>query len=473
MAKDRADLLVEHLERVVLGKLASAALVDLGGPLRVAGGELVCGKPLDVAGKQVPGHGVELRHQARRQDGQAHDLDEADVLLLDVVVLGVRVEYAQRVLVGGDVAAKCEVGLVELAARVALLVHPAHDGRHGVVARAVRLAGDYAHACVRPGAPHVDDVGGGAEQLVAACAAKAQHRERPLEHGARHARELDHGELARDLGPHHRELMGAALEVVVRQDRAAHDGQVGVGADEVAWHRVNEIEQAGECRTVDVHGAVVRAHGDAVLVEVGVGRVLQAPALAAERDGDNAQVLACGVGAARGARGAAGVALVFDAELAGGVLLAGVLGGACSGDLARVLLGLGEIDGYLQAAPARGRDPLDVLRDGRAANVAGVAAQLVEPAGGGLGALARGELVKAGGDLGGLGHEQAHHAAGRAVASAGGVVRRAVLDGRLRNHGERGVEVKARVRRRFALGKHPALEWGRAGGAGALEHGVV
>ena len=113
--------------------------------------------------EQVRPHGGELAHEARRQDREAHDLDEADVFLLDVVVLGVRVEDAERVLVARDVAAQREVGLVALAAHGSALVHAAHDGRHGVVARAVLVEGDHAHGLVGPGAPRVDDVHGGRE----------------------------------------------------------------------------------------------------------------------------------------------------------------------------------------------------------------------------------------------------------------------------------------------------------------------
>ena len=87
--------------------------------------------------QQVLADSAELGNQARRQNGQAHDLDQADVLLLNVVVLGMRVEYAQRMLVGRDVAAKRQVGLVDLAAGVAAGVDAANDGRHGVVGHTV------------------------------------------------------------------------------------------------------------------------------------------------------------------------------------------------------------------------------------------------------------------------------------------------------------------------------------------------
>ena len=89
-----------------------------------------------------------------------------------------------------------------------------------------------------------------------------------------------------------------------------------------------------------MHWAVTCAHGNAVLVKVRVRAVLETPALAVELDGDNAQILAGGMSAAVGCGGASGIPLVFDAELAGGILLARVFGGTGRGNIARVLFGL-------------------------------------------------------------------------------------------------------------------------------------
>lgn len=168
---------------------------------------------------------------------------------------------------------------------------------------------------------------------------------------------------------HHGELVRAALEVVVRQNRAAHDGQVGVGADKVVREQVHKIEQAGQPLAVDVHRTMLGAHGNAVLVKVRVRAVLEAPTLAVELDGDNAQILAGGMSAAVSRGGASGVTLVLDAELAGGILLAHVLGCTCRGDIARVLLGFGQVDGDFKIAPVGGGAPFDVARDGGTAHV--------------------------------------------------------------------------------------------------------
>ena len=199
-----------------------------------------------------------------------------------------RVEYAQRMLVGRDVAAKRQVGLVDLAAGIAAGIDAVDDGRHGVVGHAVGRVCDDAYRLIGPFAPCQDNLLGSVEQLGAVVRAQAQHRKRPLQHGAGDLVKAGHAKL-RDLGGmHHGELVRAALEVVVRQNRAAHDGQVGVGANKVVREQVHKIEQAGETLAVNVHRAMLGAHGNAVLVKVRVRAVLEAPTLAIKLNRDNA-----------------------------------------------------------------------------------------------------------------------------------------------------------------------------------------
>ena len=113
VAKHHADLLVQDVDGVVRRKLVGAAGKDVLGPCGVAAAKVVA---LERTGKVVAGIGLgrqqvltdsaELGNQAWRQNGQTHNLDQADVLLLDVVILGMRVEYAQRMIAGRDIAAK-------------------------------------------------------------------------------------------------------------------------------------------------------------------------------------------------------------------------------------------------------------------------------------------------------------------------------------------------------------------------------
>ena len=277
---------------------------------------------------------------------------------------------------------------------------------------------------------------------------------------------------------HHGELVRAALEVVVRQNRAAHDGQVGVRADEVMREQVHKVEQAGQALAVDVHRTMLGAHGNAVLVKVRVRAVLEAPALAVELDGDNAQILAGGVSAAVGCGGASRVALVFDAELAGGILLARVLGCTCRGDIARVLLRFGQVDGDLKIAPVGGGAPFDVARDSGAAHVAGVAAQTVEPVGRGAGLVDAHTSVELLVYNRRSRHERAHDAHGDAVAARHRVLGSTVCNGGLGKRGKRAFQVKVgqgigvQERELLVLQRPSHVECG-ARGADALQNGVV
>ena len=210
-----------------------------------------------------------------------------------------------------------------------------------------------------------------------------------------------------------------------------------------------------------------------MLIEVCVRRVLQAPTLIAKLDRDDAEILTCRVRTARSACAASRIALVFDAKLTCGVLLAIVLGSSRGSNLARIFLGFREVDRDFEVAPAGGRGPLDIARDGRAAYVSRVAAKAIEPIGGCLRALFGCETLEFGSDLAGLWHEDAHYAAGDAVASAGSVVGDSVFY-RLLCDGRKGiVEVEISIRKGAAVAENPRRVRGRPCGTDALKNDVV
>ena len=173
-----------------------------------------------------------------------------------------------------------------------------------------------------------------------------------------------------------------------------------------------------------------------------------------------------------------GVALVFDAELAGGILFARVLGGTGGSDIARVLLGLGEVDGDLQVAPVGGGAPFDVARDSGTTHVAGVAAQTVEPVRRGAG------LVDAHAAVEFLvynrrpRHQHAHDAHGDAVAARCRVLGGTVDNGGLGKRGKRALQVKIGERigvqeRELLVLQRPGHVERRARSTDALQNGVV
>ena len=309
--------------------------------------------------------------EAAGQDGQAHDLDQADVLLLDVVELGVGVEDAQRMLGGGDVVAQHQVELV------LAVPHPG-DGGDGVVGLAVGLGKDKA-ALVRVAAPGGQNFVGQVDQFLVVFARQPDAAHRPADDAGFDLFIAGEGPGLFDGGLGHGELVVAALEMVVAEDAAADDGQVGVAAHKVVGELLDKVQQLAEGGTLDLHGGVLAVEDDAVLVVVDVGAVLEVPVAVVDGDGDDAVVLAGGM------VHPAGVALVLHAELALGV-------GALGGELGRrnglgVLFGLGEVDGDIQVAVGGGSDPLEVLLDPVAADVVGILAERIEPVGGGAGAL--------------------------------------------------------------------------------------
>ena len=164
--------------------------------------------------------------------------------------------------------------------------------------------------------------------------------------------------------------MATSLEVVVTQNRTAHDGNVGVAADEVAWEQVDEVEQAFEGSTVDVHGPMFPAHRDAMLVVVRVRAVPHAPRLAA--DGNLARVAALEVGVAHAQRtGPRPARRRIDVGIVG-LFLRRCRNGA------RILLGFRQIDRDLQLAPLRVGRPRDVARNIGNLHVICLAARVVE-----------------------------------------------------------------------------------------------
>ena len=387
-------------------------LDGLVGVLRLHVGAVLCNQLVDPVGmdgqrvarlaagvRALPGQNFrDLRAlilQAGWQDSQTHDLDQADVFLFNVVVFPVRVEDAVGVLLARAVVAQGQVKDVALGLVVV------QDRRHGVVGRAVGLGQD-ADALVGVAAPGGQDVVGNILHLLAAAAHQTHGGDRPVQDARLDAGVADVGHRHGDVSLLHRENIPPALEVAVAQDAAADDGQVGVGAAGVVGKLPDEVENFRQRLLVHLHRLVLLVQHDAVLMEVGVGAVLQIELLTRQRDGHNA------VGLARREVDAARVADVLLAEHAGGVAGFGLQ--ALEGNRLGVLLGLRQVDGDLQLAVGGGGVPLDVLGDLRGADVVRVDAELIEPVGSGLGALLDVELAELLADLALAGHQGAHQA---------------------------------------------------------------
>ena len=145
----------------------------------------------------------------------------------------------------------------------------------------------------------------------------------------------------------------AALEVLVAEDGAAHDGQIRVGADKVMREEGDELQQLGKGGAVDLHGDMLTVEDDAVLVIVNVGGILQEPGLAVDGHRDDAVILTGGeIHPPR-------VALALPAQQTLGVAALGRIFGG--GDGLGILFRLGQVDGNVDLSVAAVHLPPHVL----------------------------------------------------------------------------------------------------------------
>ena len=300
-------------------------------------------------------------------------------------------EHTQGVLLRCDVVAQHQVQLV-------LAVSLAGDGGDGVVGITVGLGKDKGVG-VRVSPPGGKNLVRQVHQALIVGAAQPDDGEGPVDDARLHVLKAREGDGLFHWSLLHGKGVAAALEVVMAQDGAAHDGQVRVGAHEVVGELADEVQLLAEGGAVDLHGDVLAVEDDAVLVIVDIGAVLEEPALPIDGDGDDPVILAGGM------VHPAGVALILPAQLALGIAALGRrLGG---GDGPGVLLRFGEVDGDVQVPKLRGGDPFHIPGDAVAADVVRILAEPVVPVGGGLRGLGI-ALPEGSKHLGGAGRQAAH-----------------------------------------------------------------
>ena len=174
-----------------------------------------------------------------------------------------------------------------------VLTAAARDGSDGVV-RYVNRESNNAVFLVGITRPSDTDVLGELNESRLRLRAQTEDRHRPVDKSR-----FDLGEFFKfngddDLRALHREGVATALHVVVREDRAANDGKIGIRADKVVRQRGDEIKLTRKSFAADLHRHVILRKRDAVLVVVNVGRILQIPLVAAKGEGDLAQILSRG-----------------------------------------------------------------------------------------------------------------------------------------------------------------------------------
>jgi len=71
----------------------------------------------------------------------------------------------------------------------------------------------------------------------------------------------------------------SALKMIVRQDGTPDDRQTGIGTDQVMRELIYEVDQFAESVFVDPHGFVDFFQDDAMLVKIGIRRILESPSI--------------------------------------------------------------------------------------------------------------------------------------------------------------------------------------------------
>ena len=403
-----ADLLLQNTHHVVLGE--GVFVAELLEPLLVNGnGGVLC---KGLLAQSNLGKLCHLGLEAGGENCQTHNLDKSDILLLYVVKLGVGVVNSQGMLLGGDVVAKHQIKLEKLAAA-------AGNGRDGVVGLAVGL-GKNEGGNVGVRSPRGKDLLAELGKTGLVGTGETDDGKGPAYNARLNVLKIIEYQLFLDLGASHCKVVITALHMVVGENGAANDGQIGIGAHEIVGEEINEIKSLLHESAVDLHGHVIAGKSDAVLVIVRVGRILEIPASARKLHGDLAQVLTGGLGCA------ARISHVLVAKIA--KRIAGLLLLLERGNGLGVLFGLGEIDGDINVAVNRGGDPLQILYDAVAANVVAVNAKTVEIIGGSFGGLLviGKELFV---DNGGQGSHYAHKLGVKKIAEGNGILNDTLIGG--------------------------------------------
>ena len=65
--------------------------------------------------------------------------------------------------------------------------------------------------------------------------------------------------------------------MVVGQNRTAHDRKIRIGSQEIMGEQLDEIEELHEGGSLDLHGHMLTAENNAVLVIIHIGRILEKP----------------------------------------------------------------------------------------------------------------------------------------------------------------------------------------------------
>ena len=150
---------------------------------------------------------LHLLFQSCREYGESHNLDQSDVLFLDVMILCVRMIYAQRMLLCGDIVSQRQIQLED----VPLL---SGDRSDGIVRFPVRLRVDEG-VFVGIASPCLQHMCGEIHQALLVFVTDAQHGQGPFHDSGFHILVSGDDYRLLDLRLRHGKGVMAALEMIV------------------------------------------------------------------------------------------------------------------------------------------------------------------------------------------------------------------------------------------------------------------
>lgn len=177
------------------------------------------------------------------------------------------------------------------------------------------------------------------------------------------------------------EGVASALEVIMGQNGAADNRQIGIRADEIMREGFNKAKQTLQRILRQLHRHMIMVEHDTMLVIVHIRRVLEEPFLIVHRKRNHSQILA------RRVIDPSGIADILAAELAFRIDRRREQPG--HGDFLRAFLRFGEIDRHLDIPVRRILEPIHILGHPVHTDIVGINTQLIKAVSGRLNALPR------------------------------------------------------------------------------------
>ena len=106
-----------------------------------------------------------------------------------------------------------------------------------------------------------------------------------------HILKARHGKLLLHAGPRHGKGIMTSLKMIMTQNGAANDRQVGIGSQEIMWELFYKIKQLHKRRAVNLHRGMLPVKDNTMLIIIYIWGILKSPAALIHRDADNTVIV--------------------------------------------------------------------------------------------------------------------------------------------------------------------------------------